>query len=465
MLPYSPEDQAILEQEYRKDSKPDKAARLRIVKLVALGEKEVQIWFQNRRQTHRRKSQPLSSSMEHCSPDQENHVVAYTQHDGKANTEQHGCSHTDLQPSQQDEEAPGGGSQMMLSSDPAALTATRQHGQAVDNRAPNSQSFIVPTEHDTQEQNITSRHARSLKRTSSGVRLSLTSQGSAKVLQEDESSPTPPSSPPNPNATFDEQRTSVSSRQRVQRASRLPSGRSRDSRAWEFWCDDSARNDLKRQADHESTGSAADAINIMRSNSRKVLAPTTERQSFMGNDNGAKRPRRQNCDNFGEAAKLARSASAPNKTDRHPPSSFTLFEDDSRGPLEKHRADRHILPSAAGDSDKENLDPTAMNASDLKSKPQKPTGQRKRLLSKSNSHVARSRPFTDTRRYRPTLTSKDTRQSQAGELLNPEEDAELAVFMRGSRTSKDSALKATSSGEDDLDCINSLLSLSQGNWK
>jgi hypothetical protein len=40
---YSPEDQAILEAAYARDSKPDKAARLEIVKQVALGEKEVQV--------------------------------------------------------------------------------------------------------------------------------------------------------------------------------------------------------------------------------------------------------------------------------------------------------------------------------------------------------------------------------------------------------------------------------------
>ncbi|KAI9734592.1 MAG: hypothetical protein M1834_002193 [Cirrosporium novae-zelandiae] len=55
----SPQDHAILEAEYRKNPKPDKAARLEIVDRVALGEKEVQIWFQNRRQNDRRKSRPL----------------------------------------------------------------------------------------------------------------------------------------------------------------------------------------------------------------------------------------------------------------------------------------------------------------------------------------------------------------------------------------------------------------------
>lgn len=39
----SPEDQASLEAAYKRDPKPDKAARLELVKHVALGEKEVQV--------------------------------------------------------------------------------------------------------------------------------------------------------------------------------------------------------------------------------------------------------------------------------------------------------------------------------------------------------------------------------------------------------------------------------------
>ncbi|KAK1848201.1 homeobox transcription factor [Colletotrichum chrysophilum] len=54
-------DKSILENAYLANPKPDKAARLDIVKRVSLNEKEVQIWFQNRRQNDRRKSRPLSA--------------------------------------------------------------------------------------------------------------------------------------------------------------------------------------------------------------------------------------------------------------------------------------------------------------------------------------------------------------------------------------------------------------------
>ena len=39
----SPEDQVVLEAYYAHDPKPDKTARLDLVKKVALGEKEVQV--------------------------------------------------------------------------------------------------------------------------------------------------------------------------------------------------------------------------------------------------------------------------------------------------------------------------------------------------------------------------------------------------------------------------------------
>ena len=40
---YSPQDHAVLEAEYERNPKPDKAARMDIVNRVALGEKEVQV--------------------------------------------------------------------------------------------------------------------------------------------------------------------------------------------------------------------------------------------------------------------------------------------------------------------------------------------------------------------------------------------------------------------------------------
>ncbi|KAL2752283.1 hypothetical protein ACRALDRAFT_2055475 [Sodiomyces alcalophilus JCM 7366] len=53
-------DKYILEAAYQVNPKPDKASRCDLVHRVSLTEKEVQIWFQNRRQNDRRRLRPLS---------------------------------------------------------------------------------------------------------------------------------------------------------------------------------------------------------------------------------------------------------------------------------------------------------------------------------------------------------------------------------------------------------------------
>ncbi|KAK6339157.1 hypothetical protein TWF718_008580 [Orbilia javanica] len=55
----SHKDQIVLEEEFAKCDRPDKHKRKEIAARVGLEDKQVQIWFQNRRQTHRRKSKPL----------------------------------------------------------------------------------------------------------------------------------------------------------------------------------------------------------------------------------------------------------------------------------------------------------------------------------------------------------------------------------------------------------------------
>ncbi|KAB5536101.1 hypothetical protein GE09DRAFT_1141462, partial [Coniochaeta sp. 2T2.1] len=51
----SPEDQAFLKAEYHRNSKPSKRSYHRIVQTVSMNEKQVQIWFQNRRQQDRKR--------------------------------------------------------------------------------------------------------------------------------------------------------------------------------------------------------------------------------------------------------------------------------------------------------------------------------------------------------------------------------------------------------------------------
>ena len=139
---------------------------------------------------------------------------------------------------------------------------------------------------------------------SSLIRLSMTSNGRAKVVTETDLSP--PKKLPVPididpfssselrnyenigsnvvgdkalfkrgctsaTTTTTTNATSLTARKTANNVPILTSGRSRDSRAWEFWCDADARNSLSQKADKERSGSAANAIGLMRSSSKAEL--------------------------------------------------------------------------------------------------------------------------------------------------------------------------------------------------
>lgn len=138
---------------------------------------------------------------------------------------------------------------------------------------------------------------RSLKRVHSFVRLSTNEDGTARIVTDLDKTPSPPHLKTNP-ATFSRAaaglRRSYSAaglNERLAAAARgepspkMPRtssnvGRSRDSRAWEFWCDPDSRSttSLTTRAEQEGSGSAADAIGILRAN-RKILAQNHARQN------------------------------------------------------------------------------------------------------------------------------------------------------------------------------------------
>ena len=155
--------------------------------------------------------------------------------------------------------------------------------------------------------------SQSSNKSSSLVRLSMTSNGRAKVVTEVDLSP--PKKTPVPidtdpfasselrthdkNGSFlaeaslsigPDNKGSSTTINTVRGSARgvpkLRSGRSRDSRAWEFWCDADARNALSQKADKEWSGSAADAIGLMRSSSKADL-----RRRASGDNNFGKRNR------------------------------------------------------------------------------------------------------------------------------------------------------------------------------
>lgn len=186
-----------------------------------------------------------------------------------------------------------------------------------------------------------------------------------------------------------EERSSVGSFTTRNLLGRQPSGRSRDSRAWEFWCDSDARNGLVRQAEAETTGSAADAISLIRSNSgaqrRRLLhkhgsAPAValtpnfnkanlallEREGSGSGD--IKRLKRDEdhlvyddewrVDGFGDGTELKIKGKGVRmkKLDRAM-SSVAKLQDRTTTLTMTKKGDNPISPTSKGDSDKENVEP------------------------------------------------------------------------------------------------------------
>ena len=139
---------------------------------------------------------------------------------------------------------------------------------------------------------------RPLKRAHSFVRIATNEDGSARVVTDLDKTPSPPHPKTTPvpfaraaaglrrsySAAGLNDRLFAAARgepsPKIARVSPASIGRSRDSRAWEFWCDPDTRHNtsLTARAEQEGSGSAADAIGLLRAN-RRILAQNQARQN------------------------------------------------------------------------------------------------------------------------------------------------------------------------------------------
>ncbi|KAK7517230.1 uncharacterized protein IWZ02DRAFT_483685 [Phyllosticta citriasiana] len=580
----SPEDQKILETEYQKNSKPDRNERLDIVSRVALGEKEVQVWFQNRRQKDNRRSRPLepheiqahlqslsresdvddafSSSPVNSSDNKEGtssqEEVGRKQEEGDASIQHESNAAIPSQPPSQKSEivterdvpphvprtddvqpqvataeprvnqpptaAPIteiGSSQPIPSSQESA---SKSIGYLANRR---SQSFAKPYEESSNEkphvgpvpENQTP--ARTLRKSSSFVRLSMTEDGKARVVSS-EISPSPPRSQPTPT-TFEGERGSLrrsysavglQDQLKAAASPTLPwstSGRSRDSRAWEFWCDSDARNSLTVKANQEGSGSAADAIGLIRSTSKSSLKTNSGKRSAQLISHAPGIGKRQKVDERGtHRPPLSRASSSLGRLQGG------KLVNSARSSVQRSQTSRSQMPAEKdGDgfeipqteSDKENWEPGALGAGQRRST--KPTmegsgggaptlsSSRRRVPLGENTNIITSsggvgsfETFMDRQKglkgpssvsqRRPLGASSarsNVNQRESGITANPEDDDELRAFMGGEASSKTTAAAAlgpgshshsqrtsVSSGEE-LGCVQGLLKLSQGNWR
>ncbi|KAK5062973.1 hypothetical protein LTR84_005049 [Exophiala bonariae] len=479
----SPRDNAILATAYERNSKPDKAERALIVSQVELGEKEVQIWFQNRRQNDRRKSKPLqphelvahlrthgsNPALHHLgSPSPGNDLPS--QHTSPRHSlapievparpaSRASSIHDLLNPSSSADTTIGTGSSQVTaapSTPPSSLeeqtkvASPDQIGQGVTesdgNESTSEQGSARKRDHDemsgakdkiltspvVQEPQKDPQAKEPFARSSSMVRLAMTADGAVKIRTNNEPTPSPekPRTLPAPvpqstaRASFSRSKSAISDaeafRQSVQGQAKTPGagfGRSRDSRTWEFYCDSTAKDALSIQAEAETAGSAVSAINLVRSNSFKsrtqALSPsiskTNGRTSVISRDG---------------KSKLARTKSSLGRLQSR------SAENPGDGLKSQH------LRSPSGDSDKENWAP----------------GTR-----------ASVNPL---RRTEPSLSARPPLQANESVIFRDATPASQRSRVNGNLpgTTQPSPSKEKAKGEE-LDCVQGLLSLSQGAWR
>jgi len=297
---------------------------------------------------------------------------------------------------------------------------------------------------------VAGKPSRGLKKTRSCVRLSMSCDGNASVITKDGSSPSPPrayktwvlpangSNPAQSGTGVDSQTATAAPYRYLHRSL---SGRSRDSRAWEFWCDKDARMELEEKAEKDLSGSAASAIGLLRSASdRRVLGSIPAKRNSILSRHALSSKRSKLHD---KQPQLQRSHSSLGKLQ----GTASNKDPNKAGLVLKQSESAASVYIPGNESDKENWSP----GSDGR------VSNDRQAQTAFSSHLeahgrARAREMANCRQG---LRSKH----QAIEGVDLETDVEVKAFMRGGR-------KSTSmSSEDDLDCVQGLLSLSQGNWR
>lgn len=287
----------------------------------------------------------------------------------------------------------------------------------------------------------------------SNVRLSISLDGAVKVKTNDEETPSPP-----------KQRTTTSSFQSkppggLQRSKNAvncysllidgpisnqiskPSGglfgRSRDARTWEFYCDGEAREALSSHAENERTGSAAGAISLIRSQSQKVRLQAMAQRVDTSN------ARKAHPSQSGLKPRLSRAKSS---IGRLQDTNLLYAKSSARD------GQPRLLRSPSGDSDKENWAPGTQLSHHPLRRQHAGTNRRQTLTDNDHtgghaslrgSHVAGvlvGDKKEDSSRQRP-LISKDCLADDSENAVEEDEKVE------------------------DLDCVQGLLSLSQGAWQ
>lgn len=316
---------------------------------------------------------------------------------------------------------------------------------------PNAPSNVIESPEGPQSVNT-----RPLKRAHSFVRIATNEDGSARVVTDLDKTP----SPPHPKTTPVSFARAAAGLRRSYSAAGLndrlfaaargePSpkmarvspniGRSRDSRAWEFWCDPDTRHNtsLTARAEQEGSGSAADAIGLLRAN-RKILAQNQARQ------NTPLKSRQSSHRVFGS------SGVKKSRVSMQRASTFNVFSS-SKKQKGGDETESDDFPST--ESDKENWEPDMPKSVRRRgfatpasaTRPRQVLGENTNIISQSASLGA--------------LLAKAKKGGKG--TVDPEQDDELRAFMTGDNGSARTNL----SSAEEAGCVEGLLALSQGQWR
>lgn len=280
------------------------------------------------------------------------------------------------------------------------------------------------------------------RRTSSSIRLSMSVDGKAKVVTDKEPASllTDPNLKPRLRGSLQRSQSAVEPND-LSLSSRRGSitGRSRDARTWEFYCDSDARNALTEHAEREQSGSAVGPIGLIRSRNNKAIGHTTSKR----NANPSQRQptkRQKPQDPLAEKPKLARTISSVARLQ----SVKNIPKQDMKG-KDKFPA---VLNEDGSDSDKENWEPGTQTSRERRPRRLVNPQIRRRLLEESRNH--------------PSLTSS------LGTLMNRENVRPNTISSHEANTPTEVAefmCEQPTDMREDLDCVQNLLSLSQAAWR
>jgi hypothetical protein len=311
-----------------------------------------------------------------------------------------------------------------------------------------------------------------LKRTSSFFRLHTDSDGKAQVILEG-TTPSPPSKsfttvePPQPPSTLQGTQSDPSSCGPLDAGAthaippiprRATSGRSRDVRTWEFYCDSDARNALTETAEQERQGSARAALALIRSSSGNGKTPRplpsqgdAQRQPHAL---AKKRPGDQDQD---RRPKLARTTSSVARLQSQGVNVPALQWPAGGKSLERDPA--KLAKEHSGDSDKENWEPGTQQSNVRRRRlPMYNAFDLHKVIFHEQEREPRASSIKDEvmareaiRARRQSLASQETQDEGNGVI---DAGGEVSAFMgeSGRRV-------------EELDAVQNLLSLSQGHWR